>query len=46
MEDDLDPGPETHPKPLRLNAREQKLFAYLLRLTILVGVLMLAKWLL
>lgn len=46
MEDDLEPGAEAHPKRLQLNAREQKLFAYLIRLSVLVCVLLLAKWLL
>lgn len=45
MEDDLEVRPETHPKRLQLNAREQKLFAYLVRLAVLVCILLLAKWL-
>lgn len=45
MEDDLESSPEAHPKRLQLNAREQKLFAYVIRLSGLVCILLLAKWL-
>lgn len=43
MEDDLEPGPETHPKRLRLNERERILAAVLLGVTVAVCILLLAK---
>ncbi len=46
MEDDLEPGPETHPRRFRLKARERKLAAILIGLAILVCILVLASWLL
>lgn len=43
MEDDLEPGPETHPKRWRLNAREQQLAAILIGVAILVCILVLSS---